>query len=111
MTTLPGVRGAWFSFMEKVMSSQKARAPCDILWSNKERKRIVMKVSLKNWSIPLLSTVGGALVGLVYHYFVGCATGSCAITSDPINAMLYMGLMGWLLSGVFSGGCAGGCSL
>lgn len=53
----------------------------------------------------------GALVGLAYYYFVGCATGSCAITSNPINSMLYMGLMGWLLSGVFSGGCAGGCSL
>lgn len=65
-----------------------------------------MKVSLKNWLIPLLFTLGGALVGLAYYYFVGCATGSCAITSNPINSMLYMGLMGWLLSGVFSGGCA-----
>ena len=70
-----------------------------------------MKVSLKKWLIPLLFTVGGALVGLAYYYFVGRATGSCAITSNPINAMLYMGLTGWLLSGVFSGGCAGGCSL
>ena len=70
-----------------------------------------MKVSLKNWLIPLLFTVGGALVGIAYYYFVECATGSCAITSNPINSMLYMGLMGWLLSGVFGGGCAGGCSL
>ena len=94
-----------------VMSSRKAWLSCDILWLNKEKELISMKVSLKNWLIPLLFTVGGALVGLAYYYFVGCATGSCAITSNPINSMLYMGLMGWLLSGVFSGGCAGGCSL
>ena len=70
-----------------------------------------MKASLKKWLIPLLFTLGGALVGLAYYHFAGCATGSCAITSNPINAMLYMGLVGWLLSGVFSSGCAGGCSL
>ena len=94
-----------------VMSSRKAWLSCDILWSNKEQELISMKVSLKNWLIPLLFTVGGALVGLAYYYFVGCATGSCAITSNPINSMVYMGLIGWLLSGVFSGECAGGCSL
>ena len=94
-----------------VMSSRKAWSSCDILWSNKEKELISMKVSSKNWLIPLLFTVGGALVGLAYYYFVGCATGSCAITSNPISAMVYMGLIGWLLSGVFSGGCAGGCSL
>jgi len=69
-----------------------------------------MKARLKKWLIPLLFTVGGALAGLAYYYFVGCAAGSCAITSNPINAMLYMGLIGWLLSGVFSGECAGSCS-
>ena len=94
-----------------VMPSRKAWSTCDILWLNKEKELISMKVSLKNWLIPLLFTLGGALVGLAYYYFVGCATGSCAITSNPINSMLCMGLMGWLLSGVFSGGCAGGCSL
>ena len=53
-----------------------------------------MKVSLKNWLIPLLFTVGGALVGLAYYYFVGCAAGSCAITSDPVNTMLLYGADG-----------------
>ena len=70
-----------------------------------------MKVRMKNWLGAVLFTAGGALAGLAYYYFVGCAAGSCAITSNPISSMLYMGLLGWLLSGVFSGGCAGGCSL
>ena len=94
-----------------VMSSRKAWSSCDILWSNKEKELTSMKENVKNWLTPLLFTLGGALVGLAYYYFVGCATGSCAITSNPINSMLYMGLMGWLLSGAFNGGCAGGCDI
>ena len=70
-----------------------------------------MKVRMKNWLIPLLFTLGGVLVGLAYYYLAGCAAGSCAISSNPISSMVYMGLMGWLLSGVFRGGCAGGCDI
>ena len=60
-----------------------------------------MKEHFKKWLRPALFTLGGALVGLVYYALVGCSTGSCAITSSPVNSMLYMALMGWLLSGVF----------
>ena len=70
-----------------------------------------MNENVKKWVLPLLFTVGGALVGLGYYHFVGCAAGSCAITSDPISSMAYMGLIGWLLSGVFRGECAGGCGV
>ena len=70
-----------------------------------------MKADGKVWFIPLLFTVGGALVGLAYYYFAGCTTGSCAITSSPLSSMAYMGLMGWLLSGVFSGACVSGCDI
>ena len=70
-----------------------------------------MKVNLKNWLIPLLFTLGGALVGLAYYYLVGCTTGSCAITSNPVNSMLYMGVVGFLLSGLFVKGCDGKCNM
>jgi len=50
-----------------------------------------MKADGKVWFIPLLFTVGGALVGLAYYYFAGCTTGSCAITSSPLSSMAYMG--------------------
>lgn len=49
----------------------------------------------------MLFTLGGALMGLGYYALVGCSTGSCAITASPVNTILYMGLMGWLLSGIF----------
>ena len=60
-----------------------------------------MKERMKKWLRPALFTLGGALVGLGYYSLVGCATGTCAITSSPLNSMVYMGLIGWLLSGVF----------
>lgn len=63
---------------------------------------------MKKWMRPALFILGGALVGLGYYYLVGCSSGSCAITSNPINSMVYMGLMGWLLSGMLSGGCCCG---
>ena len=57
-----------------------------------------MKHQKKLW--PLLFTVGGALTGLLYYRFFGCTTG-CAITSSPVNTMVYMAVIGLLLSGVF----------
>ena len=68
-----------------------------------------MKERMKKWLRPALFTLGGAQVGLGYYSLVGCATGTCAITSSPLNSMAYMGLIGWLLSGVFGSGCKGSC--
>ena len=60
-----------------------------------------MKKKLKKWLRPVLFTLGGALMCLGYYALVGCSTGSCSITASPVNTILYMGLMGWLLSGIF----------
>lgn len=43
----------------------------------------------------------GLLAGYLYYYFVGCASGTCAITSNPLNSTLYGGLMGGLLFSSF----------
>ena len=63
---------------------------------------------IKKWRRPLLFTLGGAIIGLIYHYTVGCSGGSCAISSSPVNSMAYMGFVGWLLSGSACC-CGGGC--
>ena len=60
-----------------------------------------MKNKKKKWIRPTLFILGGVFVGFAYYYFVGCNTGNCAITSNPVNSMIYMGVIGWLLSGVF----------
>ena len=67
-----------------------------------------MKKHMKKWLCPALFILGGALAGLGYYALVGCSTGSCAITSSPLNSMVYMGLIGWLLSGVLGSSCCGG---
>lgn len=43
----------------------------------------------------------GAIAGYLYYYFVGCASGTCAITSKPLNSTLYGALMGGLIFNIF----------
>jgi hypothetical protein len=43
----------------------------------------------------------GAIGGWMYWYFVGCASGTCRITSRPVNSTLYGALMGFLVFGLF----------
>lgn len=43
----------------------------------------------------------GAIAGYLYYHFVGCASGSCAITSKPLNSTLYGSLMGGLVFNMF----------
>ena len=70
-----------------------------------------MREKLKKQRKPVLFTVGGALAGLIYYYFAGCASGSCPLTAHPLVTMAYMGLVGWLLSGAFGRGCGGKCNM
>lgn len=43
----------------------------------------------------------GALAGFAYYYYIGCASGSCPISSKPMNSTLYGALMGALLANLF----------
>jgi len=45
----------------------------------------------------LIGIITGAIGGYLYYYFVGCASGSCSITSKPLNSILYGSLMGGLI--------------
>jgi hypothetical protein len=45
-----------------------------------------------------LGVVAGGLLGFAYYYFVGCRTGTCAITSNPTNSILYGAVMGLLVA-------------
>jgi hypothetical protein len=49
----------------------------------------------------LIGIIIGAIAGWLYWNFVGCSSGTCAITSKPINSTLYGALMGYLVAGVF----------
>lgn len=43
----------------------------------------------------------GLLGGFAYWHFVGCASGTCPITSKPLNSTLYGGLLGYLFVNAF----------
>jgi len=45
----------------------------------------------------IIGILVGALAGYAYYYFVGCASGTCAITSRPFNSTLYGAIMGGLI--------------
>ena len=45
-------------------------------------------------------TLAGVGAGYLYYRFFGCTSG-CPITSSPYMTMAYMGLVGWLISGIF----------
>lgn len=47
--------------------------------------------------LPIIGIFVGALAGYLYYHFVGCASGTCAITSKPLNSTLYGAIMGGLL--------------
>jgi hypothetical protein len=50
----------------------------------------------------LLGIVAGAVAGYLYYFYIGCANGTCAITSRPVNSTLYGALMGGLLFNILS---------
>lgn len=56
---------------------------------------------INNHKLTLIGIFIGAIAGYLYYYFVGCASGTCAITSKPLNITLYGGMMGGLLLNLF----------
>ena len=54
---------------------------------------------MKKYLRPLLFILAGAVLGLGYYYLFGCS-GNCADTSSPWMTMVYMGVIGGLLSAV-----------
>ncbi len=48
-----------------------------------------------------IGIVVGAVAGYLYYFYVGCASGTCVITSKPLNSTLYGALMGGLLFNMF----------
>ena len=60
-----------------------------------------MKYFLK---MNLLKTIGifvGGVAGFLYYHFVGCASGTCPITSNLYITVLYGALLGYLFLDMF----------
>ena len=61
---------------------------------------------MKNWLVKnklyFLGALIGAIAGFLYWKYVGCMTGTCAITSNPIRSTIYFAIIGALVFNLFS---------
>ncbi len=55
----------------------------------------------KKYQLTIIGVILGAIGGYLYYHFVGCNSGTCAITSKPLNSTLYGALMGGLFLNIF----------
>ncbi|HQW00250.1 MAG TPA: DUF6132 family protein [Bacteroidia bacterium] len=56
---------------------------------------------IKQYGLTIAGILLGAIAGYLYYNYVGCASGTCSITSKPINSTLYGALMGGLFFNIF----------
>lgn len=58
---------------------------------------------MKRWAKGICYLAGaliGGLAGFLYYRFVGCASGACPITSNPLVAMPYGAVIGVLVASI-----------
>ena len=57
---------------------------------------------MKKYSNILLKRVapvlGGAVLGYLYYFYIGCNSGHCPISSDPLISTVYGGVIGLLIA-------------
>ncbi len=56
-----------------------------------------MKKWFQNNKLTVFGVIIGAIGGFLYYYFVGCVSGTCQITSNPVNSTLYFSVLGGLV--------------
>ena len=56
---------------------------------------------IQKHKLTIIGIVAGAIGGYLYYRYVGCASGTCAITSKPVNSTLYGAMMGGLFLNIF----------
>jgi hypothetical protein len=59
-----------------------------------------VKELFKSWYFwkPFLGVIIGGLGGFLFFYFVGCKSGSCAITSNPVSSILMGSFLGFFIT-------------
>ncbi|MBC9811065.1 hypothetical protein H9Y05_01120 [Crocinitomicaceae bacterium CZZ-1] len=60
-----------------------------------------MKNFIKRQRLLLIGIAIGVVAGYAYWKFVGCNSGTCPITSNPLNSILYGAVTGGLFFSLF----------
>jgi hypothetical protein len=58
---------------------------------------IELKSIFNKYKFTIIGVIIGSIGGYLYYHFVGCNSGTCAITSKLVNSTLYGALMGGLM--------------
>lgn len=53
-----------------------------------------MKKLNKSVLLILMGAIAGGIGGYVYWQQIGCSSGTCMITSKPVNSTIYFAVMG-----------------
>lgn len=61
----------------------------------------MIKRFLRKHALTILGIVIGGVAGYFYYDYKSCASGTCPITSNPLNTILYGAVMGALLLNIF----------
>ncbi|UUV21576.1 DUF6132 family protein [Paenimyroides aestuarii] len=59
-----------------------------------------MRNWFKKYVLELFGIAIGAVLGYLYWKYIGCLSGTCAITSNPTNSTIYGMVMGGLLASI-----------
>ena len=62
---------------------------------------LYMKKFVKKHVLTIIGIVVGTIAGYLYWKFVGCSSGTCAITSNPVRSSIYGAVTGGLLFSMF----------
>jgi len=58
-----------------------------------------IKIILKNMVLRIIiGVIIGGVAGFLYYKFVGCRTGSCPITSNPLSSIFFGAIFGGLIA-------------
>jgi hypothetical protein len=60
-----------------------------------------MKTILTRYKLEIAGMIAGAIVGWSYWFYVGCASGSCPITSSPTISTIYGAFLGMTAFSIF----------
>ena len=60
-----------------------------------------MRKWIFDYKLYVIGALAGAVAGFLYWKYVGCITGTCAITSKPLNSTIYFAFFGSVLFGFF----------
>ncbi len=62
-----------------------------------------MKKFFQNKGWQILGGLLGGIAGYFYWKEMGCVTGTCPITSKPLNSILYFAVLAYFVTGTIAG--------